>query len=182
MSNQRFYDRDQSVCAAVNLTRQLPQDFQGLIAGGINTVAIRDHQADERMSHLKSLGAEKILPLYKSKNKRRDYDSVPEFHTAMNYLRILEENERRKVADTVLELVEFANHYLEKCRYTACIPDPKKIEQVRDSFLGMETAKALQYLETVRKEVLSTLMPAKAQDGPKAGYVADGNTIHLGEF
>lgn len=182
MSNQRFYDRDKSVCAAVNLTRQLPQDFQGLIADGINTVAVRDHQADEKLSHLKSLGAERILPLYKSKNKRRDYDTVPEFHTAMNYLRILEEDERRKVTDTIIDLAEFAHHYLETCRYTACIPDQKKIEQVRDTYLEMETAQAMQYLQAIRQEVLSTLIPVKAQDSSKVGYVADGNTVHLGEF
>lgn len=182
MSGHRFYDRDQSVCEAVNVTRQLPRDFQGVLAKGISQIAIRDHQADHRLSQLKSLGAERILPLYKSKNKRRDYDQVPEFHTAMSYLQVLSEDERRKLAEKVIELAEFAREYVEKCKYTALLPDQSKMENIQENYLRLETAKARQYLEATRQAFLSGLLRDKGQTTDKNGYIADGSTIHLGEF
>ncbi len=181
MANKRFYDRDKSVHAAVNITRELPKDMQGVIAEGLNQVAIRDYKIDERMNTLKSMGTDKILPLYKSKNKRRDYDQVPEFHTAMNYLRVLEEDEQREVAKKVVDLAEFAQDYIERCRFVALIPDQRKVALVRDTYLSMERAQAQQYLEAVKEEFMVSLRPA-VKESQEFGYIAGGSTIHLGEF
>lgn len=166
---------------AVNVTRQLPRDMQGIIATGLSMVAIRDHQADHKIGNLKSIGTDKVLPLYKSKNKRRDYDQVSEFHMAMNYLQILEEPERRDVSGKMIELVEFARDYLEKCRYTAILPEKRKVERIRDIYLGLEREKARQYLETIRQEFLTSLQVQKSEPA-KQDYISDGSTIHLGGF
>lgn len=179
MVQRRFYDQEKTISKVVNLTRQLPEDFQSLIAEGITAVAIRDLQADQRLKHLKSLGAEKILPLYSSKNKRRDYDAVPAFHTAMNYLRVLEEAERNRIADSLMDLAEFIREYIEKCKYTALLPNRLTISKVRNNYLNLEQEKAAQYLKLTRQELLSTPIP---EDSTRVGYVTEGSTLHLGEI
>lgn len=181
MTDRRFYDGERVVGEAINLTRQLPKEMQDVIATGLSFVAIQEYQADRRLGNLKSLGSEKILPLYKSKNKRRDYDQVSEFHTALNYLQVLETNERQNVSLRVLDLAKFALEYLDKCKFTALLPDKKKLERVRDAYLKLEKGKASEYLKAVHQE-LKNSMQSKGTPLQKQGYISDGSTIHLGEF
>lgn len=177
MKEQRFYDREKNVRATVNQTRLLPPEIQEIIAGGISSVAIRDYQADQRMGQLKSLGAEQMLSLHKSKHKRRDYDQVIEFHTAMNYIHILEDNEQKNIALTISGLIHFAHAYLEKCRFIALLPDRHKLAAIRDNYLSMETQQAKDYLQAVQDELSGLSKP-----NPTAAIIIDGSRIHLGEL
>ena len=181
MAEQRFYDRDKDVREAVNVTRQLPQDMQKIIAEGLSQLAVRDYQVDKRLKEVRSLGVDRVLPLYKSKNKRRDYDEIPEFHAAMNYLRILEEEEQREVSQTVTELARFAQEYVEKCRFVALLPDNRKVALVRDTYIKLERVQAQQYLEAVKAEFLSSLRPIPVERETQ-NYIADGSSIHLSGF
>ncbi|WP_373533526.1 hypothetical protein [Vampirovibrio sp.] len=184
MSDRRFYDGDRLVGDSINITRQLTQDLQGVIAAGFSFIAIQDHQADHRLGNLKSLGSETILPLYKSKNKRRDYDQVAEFHVALNYLRVLEPEERQSVSQRILGLVKFAQDYQDKCKFRALLPNKKKLEEVRDAYLSLETDRAALYLEAVQREFKASLSTLEVPPPllQKQGYISDGSTIHLGEF
>jgi len=86
MNKYRFYDQEPSVSQAVELLLVLPQEMQSIIADGISLIAEQEFRANELMKELKSLGTEKVLAVYKSKQKKRAYDKNHAVHRAINYL------------------------------------------------------------------------------------------------
>jgi hypothetical protein len=155
--------------------------MQGVIAAGFSVLAIREHQADRRLGKLKSMGRDQVLHLYKSKNKRRACDQVSEFHVALNHLRVLEVDERQNVSQRILALAKFAQDYLDKCKFTALLPSKQKLEEVRDTYLQLETEKAAFYLESLQREFKAGLANLETPS-QRQGYISDGSTIHLGAF
>ncbi len=179
--NQRFYDQDPLLQESIKLASQLPEETQAVVVKGFNWIAIRHFQADTRLGNLKSLGTEVILPLYKSKSKRRRYDTLPEFHTAINYLRVLKPEERHYVADCLMPFNRLVVDYLEKCTFTALLPDHARLTKISETFLPMEKGRADDYLASVREELLALNAPPP-DITERTPYISGGTSIHLGEF
>lgn len=179
--NQRFYDQEPLLQEAIRFTDQLPKEVQFVAVQGISEMAIRYFQADIRLGNLKSLGTEVILPLYKSKSKRRQYDAIPAFHTAINYLRVLNPEERHHIADRMVSFHRLVADYLEKCKFTALIPDHTRLTHISETFLPMEKDRAEEYLTSVRQELLA-IKGAPPNSTERKHYIFGGTSIHLGEF
>lgn len=179
--NQRFYDQDPLLQESIKLANGLPAEIQSVVANGFNWIATRQFQADTRLGNLKSLGSEVVLPLYKSKSKRRQYDSLPEFHTAINYLRVLRPEERHQLAERMISFNRLVVDYVEKCTFTAFLPDHNRLKRISETFLPMEKERAQEYLLSVRQELLTMNLP-QPNLAERTPYISGGTSIHLGEF
>src|SRR5690606_18151945 len=107
VSYKRWYDRQPRLSQAVRLMMLFPDEVKSIISDGIMLLANREFQVSEQMNSFRTLGSEKILGLYKSKNKRREYDQNELLHKAMNYLYILSEKNQDFMAEHILQLVKF---------------------------------------------------------------------------
>jgi hypothetical protein len=179
--NQRFYDQDPLLQESIRLTNGLSPEIQSVVANGFNWIATRQFQADTRLGNLKSLGSAVVLPLYKSKSKRRQYDAVPEFHTAINYLRVLQPEERHHVAERLMSFNRLVVDYVEKCKFTALLPDQNRLKKIAETFLPMEKERAHEYLLSVRQALLTIHLP-QPNVTERTPYISGGTSIHLGEF
>jgi hypothetical protein len=181
MSDRRFYDGDRTVSEAIQITGQLPSEIQEVIAAGFSFLAIRDHQADRRLDNLKAIYSEPVFPPHTSRNNRRDYDQVSEFQVALDYLQVLEADERQNVSQQILALAKFARDYLDKCKFMALLPSKQKLVKVRDAYLQLETQKAALYLDTIQREFKASLISFETSLHRQSS-ISEGNTIHLGAF
>ncbi|WP_303675052.1 hypothetical protein [Vampirovibrio chlorellavorus] len=179
--NQRFYDQDVLLKESIQLASQLPKDAQAVVVKGFNWIATHQFQADTRLGDLKSLGTEVVLPLYKSKSKRRLYDAMPAFHMAINYLRVLRPEERHQVADRLITFNRLVVDYIEKCTFTAFLPDHHRLNKISETFLPMEKERAQDYLLSVRQTLLTLNLP-QSNITERTPYISGGTSIHLGEF
>ena len=113
---KRWYDGHPAISRGVGLLEALPFDVQSIVAEGVNTVAEKDCSAHEISSSLKSLGKDKVLSMYKAKAKRRAYDQNPEFHKAMGYMYVLENNQRDFVGNKMLGITAGVQSYVQTCQ------------------------------------------------------------------
>lgn len=145
LDHQRWYDKHKTVSKSVKLLETFPADIQDIIAEGIVRLAIRECHANELMADLRSLGPEKVLGIFKSKNKRRSYDVNSTVHNAMNYLFILSEENRLFIAGQVIEIVNFIYDYLKDCQKFKAPANPEEVAQITHAYIetGPEEAKKL---------------------------------------
>jgi len=128
------------VCQAIDIIPMLPEEVQSAVARGITMLAISDHDGENL---LKSLGAEQILPMYKSKKKRRGYDQIHALHQALNYLRVLTSEQRIEVCKKVIDIAGHVQYYLDVCNRVDQAPQLSHVEKARDTYIeqGPQTAK-----------------------------------------
>lgn len=157
VQNRRFYDKEPTVSLAINTVLTFPKIFQGAVAKGISLVAIKDFHANDKMSHLKSLGKDVILPLYKSKQKKRFYDSNPDIHNALNYLRVLSPEERIITSTKLLEISHYLEHYLNVCESSTFEPQMEKLQNIRDLYVMRGEGDVKQYTDTVCMDLLKRM-------------------------
>ncbi len=113
---KRFYENDPLVKQAVEAIFLFPYEIQSIIASGIADLAENECQVKAILEDVKSLGADVVLSIYKSKRRRRQYDGNPNLHQAINYLMVLPEDKRRLLAVKISELIELMGDYLKICR------------------------------------------------------------------
>lgn len=122
MSSQtyvRFYEKNPTVKQAVTALFKFPGDIRTVLAKGMCAIAETDFNAHIRIRDLKSLGAEKVLALYKSEQKRRDYDADPYLSKAMNYLMILDPPDQFFLAVKVNDLIQVVQDFMVMCKQYA---------------------------------------------------------------
>lgn len=116
MSQKRFYESDPITHQAVRQLFLFPDDIQTILANGICDLVERDHTARAFLHDAKTLGRDKILALYKSHRKVRSYDKNPAVHKAMNYLMLLDIENRQSIARQMSELIQCVQDYLNFCK------------------------------------------------------------------
>lgn len=103
----RWYDRIPELSQAVRQLEKASSDHQHLICQSV--VHYNDAVLGHRTSTdggLKKLGTQKVMGLLKSKSKRRWYDQDPLLHQAFNYLYMMDDTERYRVALRILVSLE----------------------------------------------------------------------------
>ncbi len=160
--NRRFYDKNQLIKTSVDVLNQFPKDLQGVVAKALCSLAVRDYDIEGRIQHLRSLGAEVVLPLYRSKNKLRTYDQVPEIHQSINYLRLLQEDERALIATKLLDVASLVEYYL---GFAEEVPMPQKqvdVGEIRERYLSGGQQYARSFVVQRSQEILEQCLLQKA--------------------
>lgn len=175
-SQKRWYDHDTHVATAVDLVMKFPPEIQSIIFKGIYMLAEKEFRANELMNEFKTLGTEKVLAMYKSKEKKRIYDQDPNTHKAMNYLYLLSEQNRKLMAHHILSLMGVMQDYLKVCQNAKQAPKSGEVASLTDSYVdsGIQAAKSM--LAELENIYLSTAAsPKPTPEIPERGQrVADG--------
>lgn len=162
-SKDRFYEKDPLVKQAVDAMFLFPPEVQVIIASGFSLIAESDCKAKELMNDSKSLGTEKVLALYKSKQKRRPYDFDPTLHQAMNYLMIMSEENRRFLATKIIEMIGFMQDYLKVCQEYTEAPQSQTIEGITKTYSRQGPTEAKAFINSVKAEFERKLKGGSAQ-------------------
>lgn len=152
MNKHRFYDRDVNVSRAVQLLLLLPFEMQTIIADGISSIAEQEFRANKLMREIKTLGTEKVLALYKSKQRKRDYDKNPAVHKAINYLLVLSDENRAWIALRIIGLIGCLQDYLRTCRTYAELPHREAVDSLTSIYVECGPDQVKVYLKTIEAE------------------------------
>lgn len=151
---QRWYDLDHTVSKSITLLETFPEAIQQAICDAIIRLAERYCQADELMSNLRSLGPDKVLGIFKSKNKRRSYDSNITVHQAMNYLYILSPEDRQLIANQVIALVNCIYGYLKSCKHHAVDADLQHVQRLITAFIAEGITGVSQLMQEIEVDLV----------------------------
>lgn len=88
----RWYDKYPNISLIIKISEDLPPWLQAEIGENLIQSITQYQVILEQADIPKSLGAEAVLSLYKSKRKMRWYDQIPQLHKALNMLITLPEN------------------------------------------------------------------------------------------
>lgn len=147
---KRWYDQNKSLSTSIQMLESFPMEIQGLIADSMIVVAERECKADKLMDELKSLGAEVVLALYKSKNKRRTYDDNPSMHKAMNYLYILPDTNRTFMGEQIKEVIQHVYTYFQACKSANIEPNMQDVASITKTYAHGGTAEAQATVEKLQ--------------------------------
>lgn len=105
--HRRWYDQIGNMTMAVHLSRQLPPEIRVMIARNLNE-AIDDYRRIKRKDQGEvSLGAPRVLGLYKAGFRLRWYDPIPELHRAFNLMTTVPERFLSEFAGRVLRVGQY---------------------------------------------------------------------------
>jgi hypothetical protein len=166
MSQQRFYEKTPIVKQAVDAMFLFPGDIQGVIARGFSLIAEKDCKAKEMMDNLKTLGTDKVLAMYKSKQKKRHYDQNPDTHQAMNYLMIMNPESQVFIASKVIEMMGFMQEYLQLCKTYAQSPERESIHAISDTYVHQGPKEARVFLSSLNTEFRNRLLGLQPASNP----------------
>ena len=152
---KRWYDQYDRIAHSIGLIEEFPPPFQRVLGESIIAIAENQCQVKNLMGELRELGPEKVLGLFKSKNKQRKYDSLPEVHQGINYMYILPDEERLLIAEQLIELAEKMGMGRARARGSEASPSQRHIERNESVFRhrqGPGPAKAVASGHTKRQE------------------------------
>ena len=154
MFKNRWYDQDTRISVAVQLVTRLPLELQEVLCTGISRLAEKDYQVTKLMSQFKSMGAEKVLAIHKSHQKRRHYDSNAIIHKTINFLYILSDESRYFIANQIIELMQYIQDYLTLCKKYAQPAETEDIENITYTYVDVSPEAARKILKHIEKEFL----------------------------
>lgn len=143
----RWYDKRPTVARSVETLEQFPSEIQTVIADGVAQIAEDEFNVGETMNMFRSLGREKIMALYKSKNKARSYDKNPSFHKIMNYMTILPETHQDCMATHILCLSDHTANYLQLCQKLRTPPEVRTLQKLRDAYVTFGNERAHRFIQ-----------------------------------
>jgi hypothetical protein len=132
---KRWYDQYDRIAHSIGLMEEFPPEFQCVLGESIIAIAENQCQVKNLMGELRELGPEKVLGLFKSKNKQRKYDSLPEVHQGINYMYILPDEQRLFIAEQLIELVDSFQKYFALCRKSGQEPRVMLASQLSKTYL-----------------------------------------------
>ena len=151
--NQRFYEKDPTVKRSVETLLALPFDVQTIVAEGSVLIAERECQAATVLTNIKSLGTEKVLALYKSRQQRREYDKNRTVHRMMAYLMALTPEHQNLLARKMIELTGFANDYLQVCEQQSEAPQNEVLESISSTYVRFGPRHAKAFVMAIKQEL-----------------------------
>lgn len=168
MAYVRFYEKNPTVKQAVTTLLGFPEDIRSVLAKGMCAIAENDFSAHIRIRDLKSLGKDKALALYKSTQKRRDYDHDPYLSRAMNYLMILEPPDQFFLAVKVNDLIHVVGEFVDLCRQYAQKVQLAIVERITGIYVhcGLNEAEDLITTIQAKFERYFTSPPPETQKPP----------------
>jgi hypothetical protein len=161
MAYERYYEKNPTVKKAVTLLFKFPPDIKSVLARGFCAIAENDFDAHILLQDLKSLGQEKVLALYKSNLKRREYDHDPYLSRAMNYLMILSPDNQFFLASKVLEMMAVVRDYMVLCKKYSTAIQQKLVEKITRIYVTCGLEEAAEFVSQVRREFEHLVARAK---------------------
>jgi hypothetical protein len=161
MAYERYYEKNPTVKTAVTLLFKFPPDIKSVLARGFCAIAENDFDAHILLQDLKSLGQEKVLALYKSNLKRREYDHDPYLSRAMNYLLILSPDNQFFLASKVLEMMAVVRDYMVLCKKYSTAIQQKLVEKITRIYVTCGLEEAAEFVSQVRREFEHLVARAK---------------------
>ena len=162
----RWYDRQPKLSEACKLLFGFPDEIKSLISEAVLIIADREIKQKEQREQMRSLGSEKILGLYKSKNRRREYDINPYLHQAMNYLYLLSEKNRDFMAEHILKMVHYIQHYLQTCHITETPPSMEDVATITNLYIHSGDPEVKSFLKQLHYEFCLKLQDGKSPTLP----------------
>jgi hypothetical protein len=144
----------------VGLLSTFPPEIRHIISDGIAYLAEREFEAHLLLNSLKSLGAEKILGIYKSKHKRRNLDEEPVLHKVLNYLFILSPENQLLFARKITELVGYICQYFEICKLNRQEASHDQIMLLTREYVRNGSEDAKRFLVTIQQQFKRSLLNA----------------------
>jgi hypothetical protein len=117
---KRWYDPDEKLSYSVRVLEKLPEALIDPVCTSVIALAEFEHALHKT---LKTLGHEKLMALYKSKQKLRDLDKILTFHSMMNYLSSSPSHVCKALAEHLYEFVQKTEHYLTQCSTRYLLPN-----------------------------------------------------------
>ena len=128
------------------------------------------------------MGKEKVLALYKSKNRQRAIDQSNALHVLLNYLFVLPEKQQYALATQILGVSAIIYDYCSACQI---FDKPLKIEDIRklsDLYFGGGTDSAKNALEVLKAELrLKSALPERQPDASRDEWLSsdDGSDLKV---
>ncbi len=142
----RWYEAEQDVALSVEMIVGFPAIYKTLMGSILSRLADKHCQASHLLQNPRTLPPEKVLSLFKAKNKARSYDKIESVHYAMNCLYVLPEAERRRVATQVITVVDHIMEYFAICQHTNQSVDLAILQGIADSFIANTLKDTATYL------------------------------------
>jgi len=170
MRQLRFYEKNPTVKKAVTLLFKFPPDVRSILARGFCAIAETDFDAHVVIKDFKRLGKEKVLALYKSAQKRREYDDDPYLTKAMNYLMILNPDEQFFISVKLMDLMYVVRDFMVMCKVHAVKLQLAVVERLTHMYVHCGRKEAEEFLATSQKLFESMFVQKEVQ--PKGDHLA----------
>ncbi|WP_303673482.1 hypothetical protein [Vampirovibrio chlorellavorus] len=144
----RWYEAEEEVALSVEMIVGFPASHKTLMGSILSRLADKHCQASHLLQNPRTLPPEKVLSLFKAKNKARSYDKIESVHHAMNCLFVLPEAERSRVATEVITVVDHIMEYFAICQYTHQPVDTAILQGIADSFIADTLKDTVTHLST----------------------------------
>ncbi len=132
LSKRRWHDRGGYLERVIAVLDAMPPELLYWVVEGINGLAEKNWKVDDL---LKSVGTEKILALYKSRNKRRHYDGDPRLYKTINYFFLLPDSQQEELAHKSLQFVKIMAEFLANCNEHMMQPKRDELQRLVDLFI-----------------------------------------------
>lgn len=144
----RWYETERDVALSVEMIVGFPTIYKALMGSTLSRLADKHCQASQLLQNPRTLPPEKVLNLFKAKNKARSYDKIESVHHAMNCLYVLPEAERNLVATQVITVVGHLMEYISICQSTNQPVDDVIMQEITDSFVAGNFSNTFTHLST----------------------------------
>jgi hypothetical protein len=142
---------------------QFPEQVLAIVAEGASYLAEKECQASELLRSLRSLGAEKVLALYHSKHKRRNYDQIKPYHQLINYFYVISPENQQLLANRVIELVSYIYEYFQACKTYQNTPRIEEVSTLTRHYTQQGKQEAQQFLSWLNQRFKKNMETALQQ-------------------
>lgn len=150
---ERWYDADPTSANTIGWLIAFPIQVAQILAMSLNQMADQLHYQQAEAEALKSIGADKVLSLYLSRQKRRMSDQNPELFTFLNRLKSLQGQHQQSLMSHTTALVTGTRLYLKFCVNEGIAPSSRVLEGLIDSY----RRQGIKALENELRSVQATL-------------------------
>lgn len=157
-SFKRWYERQPKLSQAVKLLIILPDEVRTIIGEALMLLANREFEMSKYSEGSRSLGGDKVLGLYKSKNRRREYDQNETLHQAMNYLYILSDENQDFMAVHILKMLDYMQQYFATCREFNTEPSLEDVAALMQQYVIQGSVEVERFLKRLRDELYKMLL------------------------
>lgn len=105
--HRRWYDSYSNIRLLIDLSEDLPLAIQQNLGSTLIETIKRYQNLVAASADLRTLGADMVMGLFKSRRKLRWYDHIPELHKAFNMMAILPEPVLEHLNEQCSDLVHF---------------------------------------------------------------------------
>lgn len=103
----RWYDQIGEMTLALHVSKQLPPEIQSVIAKNLNEAIDECRKLRRNDRNAVSLGAHRVLGLYKAGNRKRWYDPNPQLHRGLNLMSTVPDTYIAAFADRILRVGDY---------------------------------------------------------------------------